>query len=123
MNIEWEPADLLIRGDVQECYWAVTNVIKNAFEALGEHPEKTLRLTTWEDGKSAFLLVEDSGPGVPEEIREKLFEPFTSGKKIGEGNGLGLAISRRNLRSWGGDLELLESSLGGAGFRLTFPLY
>ncbi len=123
VNIEWDPADLLIRGDVQECYWAVTNVIKNAFEALGEHPEKTLRLTTWEDGKSAFLLVEDSGPGVPVEIREKLFEPFTSGKKIGEGNGLGLAISRRNLRSWGGDLELHESSLGGAGFKLKFPLY
>lgn len=123
VDIHWEPADFLVRGDVQECYWAVTNVIKNAFEALSESPERNVRLTSWKSEESAFLLVEDSGPGVPSEIRDKLFEPFTSGKKIGEGNGLGLAISRRNLRSWGGDLELQESSLGGAGFRLKFPLY
>jgi C4-dicarboxylate-specific signal transduction histidine kinase len=122
VNIEWEPVDFSVRGDIQECYWAVTNVIKNAFEALSEQPERTVRLTCWKDSESAFLLVEDSGPGVPDEIKEKLFEPFTSGKKIGEGNGLGLAISRRNLRSWGGDLSLQKSSLGGAGFRLSFPL-
>ena len=123
VSIDWKPVDFQVRGDIQECYWAVTNVIKNAFEALSECPDRNVRLTCWKTAESAFLLVEDSGPGVPLEIRGKLFEPFTSGKKIGEGNGLGLAISRRNLRSWGGDLEWQESSLGGAGFRLRFPLY
>ena len=121
VKVEWEPSDCLVLGDIQESYWAVTNVIKNAFEALSDHPERTLRLSSWENGESAFLLVEDSGPGISGEIREKLFEPFTSGKKIGEGNGLGLAVSRRNLRSWGGDIDVQTSSLGGAAFTLTFP--
>ena len=121
VEIQWEPVDYRAVGDVQDCYWAVTNVLKNAFDALTEQAERTVRLTTWEEAETTHLLVEDSGSGVPVEILARLFEPFTSSKKIGEGNGLGLAISRRNLRSWGGDMEPVASSLGGAAFRLTFP--
>jgi C4-dicarboxylate-specific signal transduction histidine kinase len=122
VEVEWEPTDFLVRGDVQDCYWAVTNVIKNALDAMGERQVRRMRLTSRKDRTHAFLLVEDSGEGVAEEMKEALFEPFTSTKKIGEGNGLGLAISRRNLRSWGGDMALEDSTLGGAAFCLRLPL-
>jgi C4-dicarboxylate-specific signal transduction histidine kinase len=122
VEIDWEQNGCLVRGDVQDCYWAVTNVIKNAFDALSGLPERRIRLTTTAQRDNVLLLVEDSGPGVAEVVKENLFEPFVSTKKIGEGNGLGLAISRRNLRSWGGDISLQETSMGGAAFCLKIPL-
>jgi len=67
------------------------------------------------------LDVEDDGPGVLPEIRGRLFEPYTTSRKIGEGMGLGLAISRKILLDHGGDLELLRTSEAGTVFRLLFP--
>lgn len=121
VEIEWQPADCSITGDLQDCYWAVTNVLKNAFEAVADQPVRRVKLSLQFTDSWVTLLVEDSGPGLNAEIQEQLFEPFITTKKIGEGNGLGLAISRRNLRNTGGDLELRHSSLGGAAFALKFP--
>ena len=121
VEIDWEPEECLVRGDVQDCYWAVTNVLKNALDALAEQAERRIQLSTRAQSSEIILLIEDSGPGVAEVMSEVLFEPFTSTKKIGEGNGLGLAISRRNLRSWGGDIQRVNSTLGGAAFELRVP--
>ena len=71
-------------------------------------------------GNRAFVEVRDSGPGIPAEIRDRMFQPFvTAGKK--NGLGLGLALARQTLVEHQGDLELLESD-GGARFRVTLPL-
>jgi two-component system, NtrC family, sensor kinase len=58
---------------------------------------------------------------VPPEIRPRIFEPYVTTRQVGEGMGLGLAISRKILLDHGGDLELLGSSGAGTTFRLTFP--
>ena len=112
-----------VLGNFQDCYWALTNVLKNAVEALAEcdQPRK-IRLSSRREDDLLLLSLEDSGPGIPEELGEQIFEPFFSTKKIGEGNGLGLAISRRNMRAWGGDLRLGHSGLGGAAFTMSLPL-
>ncbi len=65
--------------------------------------------------------VKDDGPGVDESIRSRLFEPYVTTRSVGEGMGLGLAISKKILLDHGGDLELLDSSGNGAAFRLTLP--
>lgn len=67
------------------------------------------------------LDVADDGPGISPEVRPRLFEPYTTSRRIGEGMGLGLAISRKILLDHGGDLELLETSPAGTTFRLQFP--
>lgn len=75
-------------------------------------------------GGGAVLEVTDDGPGVPEALRERLFEPYVSTKKMGEGMGLGLAISKKILLDHGGDLELVPARGArshGAVFHLTFP--
>ena len=70
------------------------------------------------DGKLA-VEVHDSGPGLPPEARETLFEPTLSFKK--GGMGLGLSIARRSALLSGGDIVLMEGELGGAAFRVTLP--
>ena len=65
------------------------------------------------------LLVDDNGPGVPAEDRERIFLPFESGRL--DGNGIGLPLAKRIAEAHGGLLDLQESPLGGARFRLLLP--
>ncbi|HET9552933.1 MAG TPA: ATP-binding protein, partial [Anaeromyxobacteraceae bacterium] len=68
----------------------------------------------------ARLVVADDGPGVPEALRPRLFDPFATGRA--EGTGLGLAISRRIAERHGGALRLVDGAGPGATFELTLPL-
>ena len=73
------------------------------------------------EGSMVALHVTDNGPGISPSIRPRLFEPYATSRKIGEGMGLGLAISRKILLDHGGDLELVRTSAKGAEFRLILP--
>jgi two-component system nitrogen regulation sensor histidine kinase NtrY len=87
-----------------------------------ENGRGTVTLRAGEAGRGGvFLEVADDGPGIAPEIRPRLFEPYATTRQVGEGMGLGLAISKKILLDHGGDLELLASSGAGASFRLTFP--
>ena len=85
----------------------------------------TFSLTALEEGGDLrgliALDIADDGPGILPEIRGRLFEPYTTSRPIGQGMGLGLAISRKILLDHGGDLELLRTSEAGTTFRLLFP--
>jgi two-component system, NtrC family, nitrogen regulation sensor histidine kinase NtrY len=95
----------------------VTNLLENAAQAAGEGG--TVLAMTGRAGLDAAVEVHDSGPGVAEDARARLFEPSISFKK--HGMGLGLAISRKNALMAGGDLALIDGRLGGAAFRLVLP--
>lgn len=96
----------------------VTNLLANAAEAMPNGGEVFIRSEV-QDGR-IVLTFQDTGPGVPAEIRDRLFEPFVShGKR--DGLGLGLALSRKIVQEHGGDLWF-EPSASGACFRLALPL-
>lgn len=65
------------------------------------------------------ILFEDTGPGIPEVLAERIFDPYFTTKP--DGTGLGLAVSRSIVRSLGGTLELLRHEAGGAVFVMTIP--
>ena len=121
-----------LRGtfDVDKIRRAVTNIAANARDAMGGRGRLSLsaRLETppGADGEAEqlVLVLADEGPGVPPEIRERVFEPFvTLGKK--RGTGLGLAVARRFVEDHGGSLALLPPPAlpaHGARFRLALPL-
>ncbi len=69
-------------------------------------------------GREIYLEVADDGPGVDPAVRQRLFEPYTTSRGIGEGMGLGLAICKKIMLDHDGDLELLHSSEAGTTFRL-----
>lgn len=101
----------------------LVNLCDNSSLAVRESGRETgtVTLTLGASGKWVLIDVADDGPGVPADLRGRLFEPYTTTRRIGEGMGLGLAISRKILLDHGGDLELLRTSEAGAVFRLTFP--
>jgi len=70
-----------------------TNLIDNAVQAMGE--AGTLTITTHSDGEFATVKVNDTGPGIPDDVRDRVFEPFFTTKPIGHGTGLGLDIAWR----------------------------
>jgi two-component system nitrogen regulation sensor histidine kinase NtrY len=101
----------------------LVNLGDNSALALREAGRRgTLTLSFPPVPEGAALDVTDDGPGVRQELRERLFEPYTTSRRIGEGMGLGLAIARKILLDHGGDLELLQTSAEGSSFRLVLPL-
>lgn len=72
------------------------------------------------NGPRVFLDVRDNGSGIPASLRARVFDPYVTTRKIGEGMGLGLSISRKVMLDHGGDLVLIETSPKGTHFRLTF---
>jgi len=127
-NIEFRfecEEDLQLNADVQQLKQVLINLIKNAAESLNRTGMVCLRGrrgTRQINGKSsevAFIEVEDTGPGIPLEIRGKIFDPFFSTK--GDGTGLGLAIAARIIDKHGGNLEF-DTQLGkGTIFRIVLP--
>lgn len=98
----------------------LVNLCDNSALALGgERGTVSLRLHSEE--RRLLLDVSDDGPGIADGIRPRLFEPYTTSRGIGEGMGLGLAISKKILLDHGGDLELQSTSTAGTTFRLTLP--
>jgi signal transduction histidine kinase len=124
------PNTLPVMVDVDKLRRAIMNIASNARDAMGGRGTLTFsaRLMPFEGlaGASDHLVLElgDEGPGVPPEIRDRVFEPFVSvGKK--RGTGLGLAVARRFVEDHGGSLELLPASAppaSGARFRLALPI-
>jgi signal transduction histidine kinase len=114
------PTELRVRVDREMLRQVLVNLCDNSSLALGEEAG-TVRLSVSAGEGHVRLEVADDGPGVPEAIRSRLFEPYTTTRTVGEGMGLGLAISRKILLDHGGDLELVADGLPGATFRLTFP--
>ena len=112
------PRGLAVRGDAHALRSAVENVAANALEALqlrGAGGRLSLRAER-HDG-TIELFVQDDGPGIPEQVRMRLFAPFSSGH---DGTGLGLAIARALARAGGGDLTCADSAPGRTTFRFTF---
>ncbi len=99
----------------------LVNLCDNSSLALGEHRGE-IRFELQAVNDNVAIDVSDDGPGVDEAVRPRLFEPYTTTRGIGEGMGLGLAISKKILLDHGGDLELLRTSSAGTTFRLTLPL-
>jgi signal transduction histidine kinase len=98
------------------------NIALNARDALTEcSPERRrLRIEAAAGAEEVTLRLSDNGPGIPPEVRERLFEPFYTTKPPGLGTGLGLSICRTIMRGLGGRIEAANGREGGAEFTLVF---
>ncbi|HKO53727.1 MAG TPA: ATP-binding protein [Polyangiaceae bacterium] len=111
--------------DCVDCYasllnQAIMNLISNSIDAMPGGG--VLRITTGLQGAQYSIVVTDSGPGIPAEIRERVLEPFFTTKPVGQGTGLGLSITYSIVRKHQGTLELSEPPGGGTSIAIRFPL-
>ncbi|MFO8155798.1 MAG: sensor histidine kinase [Pseudomonadota bacterium] len=98
---------------------ALTNLVRNAVQAT---PGGRVRVSWEEEGEETHLVVEDDGPGIDEELRNRLFEPFFTTKPVGSGTGLGLAVTQGAVSEHGGHIVVERSpELGGCRFVITIP--
>lgn len=118
VELDLDVPDSLPPSPVPELFEALSNVVKNALDAVGE--EGKLTVTAADEGDQVNIIVSDDGPGVSEENRHKVFEPFFTTKVEGASTGLGLALCRDALRRTGGEIQLLPSARG-ATFQITVP--
>jgi C4-dicarboxylate-specific signal transduction histidine kinase len=98
------------------------NLLQNAFDAVVEQPgERWVRLNVHSSEDSVVFSVTDSGPGIPEELRPRIMEPFFTTKPVGKGTGLGLSLSKSIAEEHGGKLEYSQDQ-GQTCFSLILPL-
>jgi signal transduction histidine kinase len=113
---------LMLDGDRESLLLALRNIVTNAIEWAPPGGNVVVQAQRTEDGTE--LLVDDDGPGVPPERRERLFEPFqrgglARGRRVGFG--IGLALTRVAVETHGGTIEIGDSPMGGARFRILLP--
>jgi PAS domain S-box-containing protein len=98
---------------------SVVNLIKNALDAMPKGG--TLKISSRSSDSIVELEVEDTGSGIPEEIKQRLFEPFFSTKPVHQGSGLGLVIAKEAVGRSGGELSFTSQAGIGTTFRIEVP--
>jgi two-component system NtrC family sensor kinase len=102
------------------------NLIVNAQQALSDRPEpRRIRIISGYDPSTKEIRVEvaDNGPGIPEAIRSRIFDPYFTTKPAGIGTGIGLAVSQGIVEAQGGILAVICPPEGGAIFVVRFPAH
>jgi two-component system, NtrC family, sensor histidine kinase HydH len=115
-----EPSERLIKvdADPEQLHQVLLNLLLNAFDAVRGDGQVTIRIQAAQPG-CAVVTVTDSGPGISQAVRDRLFEPFVSTKE--SGTGLGLTICRRIVEDHGGRIEAANGPQGGAIVTVTLP--
>lgn len=112
-------AGLDVDADREQLFRMILNLMRNAAEALAARGGEIAVSAARRDG-AVEIDIADDGPGIPEAVRGRLFQPFASAARPG-GSGLGLAIARDLARGHGGDLVLVSTGERGTVFRLVLP--
>lgn len=99
---------------------AVYNVLHNAIQASS--PGDKVDIGIQESDGTLTILVADRGPGIPEQDRSRIFQPFFTTRRVGAGSGLGLSYSHRVIRESGGSISCSPRTGGGTVFEISIPV-
>jgi two-component system sensor kinase FixL len=122
LTIDIDPGLPPINADAVQIQQVILNLLRNGMDAMVDAPSilRLLHLHVFMDGENCLrIAITDQGHGVPEEIRQQLFNPFFTTKPTGMG--MGLAISRSIVTAHGGKLDCVNNPDGGATFFFTLP--
>lgn len=115
------PVGMTLRADGEQLYRAIFNLVRNARQAItatGKAGEISIK--GFEDDNAWWIVVSDTGPGLPPKAKEFLFQPFQGGARKG-GSGLGLVIAADLVRGHGGRLDLASTGVDGTVFEIQLP--
>jgi two-component system nitrogen regulation sensor histidine kinase NtrY len=124
IEIQLAPQLPQIDADKNQLNQVVLNLVENARDAIGQRSDGHITVSTrrGEAGDRAMLIVEDNGPGIPGDLKDKVFAPYFTTKHAKGGTGLGLAIVHRIVTDHGGRIAVADTLGGGARFAIELPL-
>lgn len=118
---QFAPGAAMVYTDRVQIQQVLTNLMRNALEAMRASEERQLTVRTYPEGRFVAVEVSDTGSGIADEVAERLFKPFVTTKA--SGMGIGLSISKRIVEAHGGEISVTRNASGGATFRFTLPAY
>jgi len=118
-RVEHAGGPAMFCGDELQMRQVLINLVMNAVQAMEEGGRVTVRTVSDELGYR--VEVADTGPGIPEDLRRRIFDSFFTTKPPSVGTGLGLSTSRRIVAAHGGSLDLARTGPGGSTFRIRLP--
>jgi signal transduction histidine kinase len=119
ISITLDPDTPEVAIDAGQTRQVLINLVRNAAESMTEAGGRVLVRTHPHQDDGARLVVEDDGPGIPEDLRGRIFEPFFTTKK--GGTGLGLAVCRQIIAEHGGKVGVESVQGQGTRFTVVFP--
>jgi histidine kinase len=124
LHKDFSPALPLIRTTLSRLEQVILNLVVNAqqaFENCG-HKNRQIWIRSYStDGEIIHIEIEDNAVGVPEALKVKIFDPFFTTKGVGQGTGMGLAISNSIVSELNGTIEVYNNDKGGATFAVVIP--
>jgi len=117
-----EPHPPLMIGDFGQLQQVLINLFTNAADAMGGKGLLKIDTSFSQDNNQFVISISDTGPGIPESLRSKIFDIFFTTKPTGQGTGLGLSISQNIIKLHGGSIKVLCPPEGGTEFTVQLPL-
>jgi C4-dicarboxylate-specific signal transduction histidine kinase len=112
-----------VLGHTIQIEQVILNLLTNASDAMAENDgEAKITLCVFEDDKSVYITLEDTGGGIPKDVLPRIFEPFYTTKAMGKGTGLGLSVSYGIIRDMNGTISA-ENIDDGVRFTITLPIF
>ena len=114
--------DIYIHASPVQLGQVIANLLTNARDALEESEKKVITMRSYIKDGNGILEIEDTGPGIPEQFQDKIFEPFFTSKAVGKGTGLGLSMCYSMIQENGGEISFRTIASQGTCFTVSFPL-
>jgi C4-dicarboxylate-specific signal transduction histidine kinase len=122
VRLNLTPADPLVCGSAIQLEQVFINLLTNARDAVAKVPAKQITVQSTVDDHHVSIIVQDSGPGIPAGLEQRIFDPFFSTKDVGAGTGLGLSITYGILKDHHGSISVESRPGEGAKFSVELPL-
>ncbi|HEY5810635.1 MAG TPA: ATP-binding protein [Povalibacter sp.] len=127
IELRFTPSDspLYVRGDCDQLHQVMMNLLVNAQQAMANVSRPrvlTIQTRKLESERRLEMRITDTGDGIQEQVRPRIFDPYFTTKPMGAGTGIGLSVSLATIQSHGGDIRLEQTGTHGTTFVVTLPL-
>jgi C4-dicarboxylate-specific signal transduction histidine kinase len=122
VSLDFLPESPLVLGNPIQLEQVFINLLTNARDALEDSDRKEIHVSCSRSGGFTVIVFEDSGPGIPPGLEQRVFDPFFTTKEVGSGTGLGLSITYGIVQEHGGTIAVESGPGAGASFTIELPL-
>jgi C4-dicarboxylate-specific signal transduction histidine kinase len=122
VNLNLRADGSTVIGNAIQLEQVFINLLTNARDALADASLKLVSVVTTVEKDTVMISFQDSGPGIPSGLEQRVFDPFFTTKEVGAGTGLGLSITYGIVKEHGGSISVVNAPGGGAIFTVQLPL-